>query len=181
MSGKVRGRQLVAPIWVLDVTCPPQGSNHEKGKKMVGRPSPIGLVAAGSIHLRLRATDYGQSSGVILPGEARTGVLASSPGRKLPLDEPWPGTLPPLGASEGRGSAISMRMEDVCGLAAEDASCPASSQEALAISEAHIPGPVCIHNSFPTKCLSNAFLADNNPSCQLLRKCKSHGGQGDWA
>ena len=54
-----------------------------------------------------------------------------------------------------------MRMEDVCGLAAD--ACPTSSQEAVAISEAHIPRPVCIQNSFPAKCRSNAFLADNNP------------------
>ena len=72
-----------------------------------------------------------------------------------------------------------MRMEDICGLAADP--CPTSSQEAVAISEAHIPRPVCIQNSFQAKCWSNAFLADNNLSCQLLRNCNSQpvaGGLG---
>ena len=40
-----------------------------EGQEAGWQPVPIGLVAAGSIHLRLRATDYGQSSAVILPGE----------------------------------------------------------------------------------------------------------------
>lgn len=38
-------------------------------------------------------------------------------------------------------------------------SLPMSSQEAAAISEAHIHRPVCVQNSFPAKWPSNAFLA----------------------
>ena len=85
----------------------------------------IGLVAAGSIHLRPRITVRPE----ILPGDPTSVGIVSR--QEVPPLDPWPGTLPWV------EEAISMRMEDVCGLARD--AYPTSSEEPVAISEAHIP------------------------------------------
>lgn len=87
-----------------------------EGQEAGWQPVPIGLVAAGSIHLRLRATDYRQQradppEGAECWHRLRPGSCPSRPVARH-IAAPW-----------RVEEAISMRMEDVCGLAHRPSQC----------------------------------------------------------
>ena len=80
--------------------------------------------------------------------------------------------------------AISMRMEDVCGLAHRPSQCRLRRQQPYPRPIYPLPRPVCVQNSFPAKWPSNAFLANlfriykyswsRSASKSLQLSCRKH-------